>query len=62
MSTGSENTDREDGDLHHVFMPTARGAWCHLCRQPLGSYMHVPFTILESFRRVLPALIDEARQ
>jgi hypothetical protein len=55
------NTDRDDGDLRHVFLETARGPLCHLCLKPKGHADHVPFTIPESFGRELPRLIDEAR-
>lgn len=55
------NTDRDDGDLRHVFLETARGPLCHLCLKPRGHIDHVPLTIPESFGRELPRLIDEAR-
>lgn len=56
------NTDRDDGDLRHVFLETARGSLCHLCLKPENHIDHVPHTVLEQFAQWLPTAIDEARE
>jgi hypothetical protein len=56
------NTDRDDGDLRHVFMESAGHRVCHLCLKPKAHPDHVPYSITESFARELPKLIEEARR
>jgi hypothetical protein len=57
------NTDRDDGDLRHVFVATASEAnRCHLCLKHKKHPDHVPYTVEEDFRRELAQIVDESRQ
>lgn len=56
------NNDRDDDDLRHVFLATARDAKrCHICLKPQRHLDHVTRTVVEEFRLLLESAIREAR-